>query len=718
MSKRVGYAPAITSEQSWGDWYNDHRLLLNPFIVGLTLGVFGVLDALLVPFWWETVVVVGLAALAVFVWSAGLLKHGQRLYYRMVIFAGVLWFCALHTPWASEYKLGFAVAWLSATLLLGMGYWNDQRERKRIELDNELKMWPAKAKKIGIPLARVNVWTKTATGRTRRLYWDDGDYTVEQIKGLKPKIEATLGIPRGQLRILDVKQGPNEDINSNSVYLVENSESAAKREPVPFTEPTMRSICDPMLVGPYEDEEPCEIYWYKQGYGGTHTLAGGATRSGKSGLYHLMLAETADCNDVVRLGIDAKGGMALRPWAPLFEWLVVGRGATAMDETAAMLEWLNAVMIARETYAGERNWDVWRVSRKHPLIILYVDEAAEVFGMKLENFAALELVEKIGRMGAGVGVLLCAATQYPTLEAIGSSQVQANILRRFCFRVERKDHQRVILPNSAEIDATFPDKPNADKGAGWCFLSDQGSMRDLPLRVRNVKRDGIFEIVESYWTRKCPLDAVSAGVTTRRAEYLARKIWTPDDIRPRNDDDFEAWKDELDDAAEAGTDAGSVPGTNAGDVPGTEGEPEGNQEGTPSGTPAGNDREEQVMAGTGTADAQDYSITDLLAHRSPADAAAFAERQAAWNAENEEWSKERATEAFWHAFQLAGGHGVRVSKLAAVCHRSQSWAHTLRQKAQEDLAIVPIKAGSQFYKLTTLDRVPEEYRLPTGGYSA
>ena len=123
------------------------------------------------------------------------------------------------------------------------------------------------------------------------------------------------------------------------------------------------------------------------------------------------------------------------------------------------------------------------------------------------------------------------------------------------------------------------------------------------------------------------------------------------------------------------------------------------------------------MVGT-TADAQDFSIADLLAHRSAADAEAFAQRQAAWNSENEEWSKERATEAFWHAFQLAGSHGVRVSKLAAVCHRSQSWAHILRQKAQEDLAIVPIKAGSQFYKLTTLDRVPEEYRLPTGSDSA
>lgn len=709
MSKRVGYAPAMSSDMTWGDWYNKYRLLLNPFVVGLTLGVFGVLDALLVPFWWETVAVIGIAALAVFVWSASLLKHGQRFYYRMVIFAGVLWFCALHTPFASEYKLGFFVAWLSATLLLGMGYWNDQRERRRIELDNELKMWPAKAKKIGIPLARITVWTKTATGRYRDLWWEDGDYTTEQIKGLKAKIEATLGVPRGQLRILDIKDD-RDNINSNKVRLAENTESAARKESVPFTEPTMRSICDLMLVGPYEDGEPCEIYWYKQGYGGTHTLAAGATRSGKSGLYHLMLAETADCNDVVRLGIDAKGGMALKPWAPMFEWLVCGRGTAAMEETAAMLEWLNAVMIARENYAGDRGWDVWRVSRKHPLIILYVDEAAEVFGMKLENFAALEMVEKIGRMGAGVGVLLCAATQYPTLEAIGSSQVQANVLRRFCFRVERKAHQHVILPNALDVDATFPDKPAADKGAGWCYLSDGGTMNQLPLRVRNVDRAGIFEIVESYWTRKCPLDAVSAGVPTRRAEYLARRIWTPDDIRPRNDDDFEAWKEELEGEPEAGT----VTGTSVGTAEGIGGgESKGNNAGTPAGNPAGNDGEEQVMAVETTTEEPGMSILDMVRPRSPEAAADLAAAIAQFNDENVEWSTERATRAFWHTFQLAGGEGVKVSKLVSLCHRSDSWVHNLRRQAQEDLAIVPIATGSQFYKLTTLDRVPENYRLPT-----
>ena len=98
--------------------------------------------------------------------------------------------------------------------------------------------------------------------------------------------------------------------------------------------------------------------------------------------------------------------------------------------------------------------------------------------------------------------------------------------------------------------------------------------------------------------------------------------------------------------------------------------------------------------------------------RSPEEAADLAAAIAQFNDENAEWSPERATRAFWHAFQLAGAEGVKVSKLVTLCHRKDTWVHTLRKKAQEDLAIVPIKTGSQFYKLTTLERVPEEYRIP------
>jgi hypothetical protein len=703
MSRRVGYAPAITSQQTWGEWYNDNRLLLNPLTVGAIIGLLGVLDVWLLSFWW-TCAAVGTVALAIFLWTIGLLKHGQRVYYRVVILAGVLWFCALHTPYAARYPLGFGVAYFCAVILLGCGYWNDQRVRKSIEVDEEMKMWPELAKRAGIPLALITPKRRNPSGYTRRLSWPPGTYVLSQVKGLQEKIEGVLGIAHGAMRMVEVKDD-NDLINGSAIDIVVSTESAARKAPVPFNEPTMRSICEPMLIGPYESEyegnDNCSITWYEPGYGGQHTLAAGMTRSGKSGLYHLMLAETADCNDVVRWGMDAKGGMALRPWAPMFDWLVCGRTMAAKEEAAALLERLDAIMMHRESYAAEKGWDVWRVSRKHPLIILYIDEAAEFFGMQLENFNAIEFIAKIGRMGAGVGVLLCAATQYPTLEALASSQVQSQIARWFCFRVQKQQHQTYILSSSkgTTVDATFPDKPVGAKGAGWFHLQDQGVLHVLPARVRYVSPDTIAEIVEAYWQRKGTLDSGSANVPTRMEAYLARKIWTPSDVRPTKEAD---WADEDEEE-------GTVLTMPAGNVAGTQ---EGSEAGTQPGTPVGSDEEKEqdmdVPAGS------TISIDDLVTPITQTDADEFEEARRAWNEKQREWSAEAATAEFWKVFQLAGREGVRVGKLAELCHRSTTWTQNLRAKVQTDGAIEPIAQGSYFYRLVSLEKVPTQYRIDKG----
>lgn len=704
MSRRVGYAPAITSQQTWGEWYNDNRLLLNPLTAGAIVGLLGVLNVWLMPFWWQTVAAVGSVAFAIFLWTVGMFKHGQRVYYRIVILAGVAWFCALHSPYAARYPLGFAVAYFCAVILLACGYWNDQRVRKSIEVDDEMKMWPELAKRAGIPLALITPKRRNPSGYKRRLSWPPGTYVLSQVKGLQEKIEGVLGIPHGAMRLVEVK-GDDDLINGSAIDIVVSTESAARKAPVPFTEPTMRSICDPMMLGPFEAEyegnEDCSITWYEQGYGGQHTLAAGMTRSGKSGLYHLMLAESADCNDVVRWGMDAKGGMALRPWAPMFDWLVCGRNMAAKEEAAALLERLDAIMMYRETYAAEKGWDVWRVSRKHPLIILYIDEAAEFFGMKLENFDATEFLAKVGRMGAGVGVLLCAATQYPTLDALASSQVQSQIGRWFCFRVLKSAHQTYILSSAkgTTIDATFPDKPRAAAGAGWFYLQDQGVLNMLPARVRYVTPDTISEIVEAYWQRKGALDPGSANVAVRSEEYQARKRWTPADVRPTKDVDW----------AEEDEEEGTVLTFPAGNELGSA---EGNDAGTQPGNPAGSDEaKEQVMdvpAGS------TISIEDMLTPVTNTDAEEFARAQREWNESQREWSTEAATAEFWRVFQLAGREGVRVGKLAELCHRSTTWTQNLRAKAQEQGAIEPIERGSFFYRLVTLDKVPTQYRIDKG----
>lgn len=1143
MAKRVGYSPAMTSQQSFGDWYNDNRLLLNPLVTGSVVGLVGVINALTLPLWPHTIVWAGTALFVLLACTVRLNDKLQRAFYRAVLLVGAAWMVALQTPMAAGHWRGFTVWWFCSTIIGAGGYWNDQRVRSKIQIANDLASWPQLSKRIGIPLAWITNKVKTESGYRRRLSWPDGEYTITQIRSLKDKIESALKIPTGQLRFANVTDG-DDNGNPNAIDLVVNTASKARKAPVVFGEPTMRSITDEMFVGPYEDGEDCKIHWYEQGFGGTHTLAAGITRSGKalaldtpiatptgwttmgelrtgnevfgddgqvcqvtfahpaqadrpcyevtfsdgeriiadaahewwvesrqarlsrfqtrrhdenrarrvalpghavdslralaaaqsqvslrdvalaaglattptmlyrtaravgatglpgrmrpyrdgtrykggiatypavelieryiavgtkptgdqrhkrstaqvlttreiaetvltasghanysipltapltlpdavlpvapytlgawlgdganragritnadpdvlariwtdgyqvgppepetdslaltngvyglsarlremgllagngapsakhipteylrssigqrrellaglldadgtvapagtvnfdntcrrlaggvlelalslgyratmtekdatlngqvmgrtwrvaftttdpvfglhrklealrertthsnterirnryivsvepvesravrcitvdspshlflagrsmipthnSGLYRLMLGDSAPCDDVIRLGIDAKGGMALRPWSPLFEWLVVGRDGAAMDETRAMLEWLDAVMIYRETYAGQRKWDVWRVSRKHPLIILYVDEAAEVFGMKYENFAAVQLVEKIGRMGAGTGVLLCAATQYPTVEAIASSQIQSQIGRRFCFRVANKQNMHVILPSAGEVDATFPDRPTGSAGAGWCFLSDNGAMKPQPLRVRNLNPERVFEIVSANYHRKGVLDAGSAGVETRNQEYRDRRRWTLDDANPSIDP--EAWADEADELA----------GPPRDDAPPVVTEPALNREG-PSVTESVTEGVTEMVTETydGVPPAvEGLSLDDLVRPRTEADATALAKAQAAFAAAQEEWPTDKAKAMFWATLEVrtgrpsARGPGAKVANLVEACHRKPSQIHEWIHAAVMAGQIERVKEGSHYYRI-------------------
>lgn len=700
MSKRVGHSPAITSEQSWGDWYNANHLLLNPLVTGTVVGLAGVVNALLLPMWPHTVLWVGVGLLVALFTTVNLKDRGQRAFYRAFFIASAAWFMMLQTSLAWDHWRGFVVGWLCATLVGAGGYWTDQRVRSKIRLSDEEAAWPDLAAQIGIPKAWITPKHKTDSGYSRRLSWPRGAYNISRIKGLSESLENALGIPHGQMRLMPVKD-KDENIDSGCIDIVVNTEAASRKAPVPFTVPTMRHITDPMNVGPYEDGETCEVYWYTEGYGGIHTLAAGITRSGKSCLYHLMLAETAACVDVVRLGIDAKGGMALRPWAPMFEWLVVDRNSKAQAEQAAMLEWLNAEMMERETYAGEKGWDVWRVSRKHPLIILYIDEAKEVLGMKLENFTALSLVEKIGTMGTGVGVLLCMATQYPTLDALASSQIQANVGRRFCFRVERVQHQYVILPKGVDIDATFPDKPKGDKGAGHCFLNDGGEMKPMSLRVRHVDHSKIRGIVEEYADLKCPMRPLNTQVCV--AEFEARKRWKVADLpRPGAEDD-DTWDDESTEIVPEGT---AVPGTvglfDEGvtvtqSSPGSVTVPV-----TTSVTEIVTELNDGIES-TGV----DIDFATLLAPRTAEDVEILAQAQAHFATEMAEWTPEKARAEFWRVFTLAGADGIRVGKLALLCHRSTSWTGEELRLAREAGQLVPA-ASKGYYRIAPGVEIPTQ----------
>jgi S-DNA-T family DNA segregation ATPase FtsK/SpoIIIE len=432
------------------------------------------------------------------------------------------------------------VAALVGIFGLGAFWWADNSNIHRVKVERDQERWPVMAKAISMPKVRRGPEKKTETGRRWTFYWDPGDYTLQAFKANARTLESVLKIPENRIRFENVYEGPGMK-NPNAIIVTENTESKNLKAPVPFSGPTMRKITDPMYIGNREDGTKHEVTWYDEEMGGMHTLAAGSTGSGKSGLYNLVMAESAYCPDVVRWGIDAKGGMALRPWAPLFDWMV-----TDVDsgEMYWMLHALLHVLKKRSEYAAAQGWSCWQPSKDHPVLIMVVDEAAEVFG--IEAFDMNSLSASIARMGRAAGVLLLIATQHPTNDAIGSTQLTKNLRRRFCFSVEDEQAQRVVIPKShGRFDAS--DIPIGKDFAGTYYSSEGGLINDLSGRVRFVTQFQIYELMLEVSAPGSPVavrdldqmsqDAAMEGSKevdedTEICHYAERKVWTINDIKP------------------------------------------------------------------------------------------------------------------------------------------------------------------------------------------
>jgi hypothetical protein len=421
--------------------------------------------------------------------------------------------------------------------VLGGLWWFDEYNRHRVKIERDMERWPILAEKLHMPQVRRGPEKKTDTGRRWRFWWSKGDFTLAQFKAAARGLESALDIPPMRIRFEEIPAGPGMS-DPNACWVTENTKSPILEQVVSFDQPTMNSFTDMMFVGLKEDGSRHEVCWFERGFGGMHTLAAGSPGSGKSGLYHLVLAESARCPDMVRWGIDAKGGMALRPWASLFDWMI-----DDVDQSVFMMQAIHDVLKARSKYSAERGWDVWKPDALHPILVLFVDEAAEVFG--LSQFDINELASSVARMGRATGVVFLLATQYPTMEALGSTQLMKNVRRRFCFSVEDAAAQRAVIPKSTDIfDATSI--PIGKQFVGTFYASEGGLISELSGRVRYVTPSDVYRLVLEVGSdpTKRPngstLDQISVRAAiagsvdaeTGECYYRERRIWTVSDAIP------------------------------------------------------------------------------------------------------------------------------------------------------------------------------------------
>lgn len=187
-------------------------------------------------------------------------------------------------------------------------------------------------------------------------------------------------------------------------------------------------------VGVQEDGEP----WVIDMTAWAHFLVTGATRSGKSTLTVRFLSELAR-RPVALVGIDAKNGLELAPFAPRLSALAVNRA-----EAAAAIEALIGVMLLRTVLLRENGarsiWELPVLLRPAP-IVLIIDEIAELFlatdkeGKEEANRCVTGLV-RLGQLGAGLGVHLWVSGQrFGSDLGPGATLLRAQLSGRICHRV-------------------------------------------------------------------------------------------------------------------------------------------------------------------------------------------------------------------------------------------------------------------------------------------
>lgn len=197
---------------------------------------------------------------------------------------------------------------------------------------------------------------------------------------------------------------------------------------------------------------------------GPHGLVAGTTRAGKSEFIKTLVASLCLSNhpdDLQLLFIDFKGGgdYQIARTLPHTVALATNESVSDLEEFVRATRLLESEINRRkrvfkdcaqvntiEAYTTARSRD--RSLEPIGRLIVIVDEFAELASSAPEQ---LERLVSVARTGAAYGVHLLLATQRPG--GVITSQIQANVNLRVCFRVLAKDESTDVIsaPDAADI---------------------------------------------------------------------------------------------------------------------------------------------------------------------------------------------------------------------------------------------------------------------------
>lgn len=472
------------------------------------------------------------------------------------------------------------------------------------------------------------------------------------------------------------KSGVNteEHPTDDSLVYVKVRRDFPLKDPVAWDESQApETVTEPLWMGLNEVKQPFRLPLLYN-----HMLVLGTTRWGKSNQLSAMIANLTKCRDEIILMIDLKGGAEARLWAPNLFWV-----ATTPEEAKLMLAWVVQVIKARPQLYSKRKV---HPTRKRPHFTVIVDESNELTGMNCVDKDIRTLAEKVATQGAGMAVSLVMATQYGSLESLGSSVLRSNLTLGMCFRTRERADGQFVFDNWMMIDTSkiavkgqfycAPDPDSAPQVARGPDLSDDVELAELSLARAAWRRDGVDapeveatlaslggEVLATRW------DRAPAGM---RAAHEARSVseLLGDDDEPAAID-VEQLALSIADGDPAGTDPVSPTGTTAAPALGAGGGASTSMFGDEdvNALPA-HVRAQLIVAELGD---RNCTVTDLAEAR--ARLAAEGRDMSALVAATHNAKSRNAAIAACDYIASAGEHGRKLRDIVAACGRKRSWVH-------------------------------------------
>ena len=378
------------------------------------------------PKWWELILLgssVGAWLIATFGARFGLASIAERAYAATVTFSvgGWLTLATVLGPFTPPLPQIVGIG----TLILAVPWWAHRRRRAKVRVERKLAAWPDIARTIGligseVMSATVDVWGWRARFRLAR------GQTISDVTARIPAIESSLGTYRGSVRVYPT---PDDLANRFELRVLDTDPHA---DAIPWPGPSVRSITEPIDLGPFEDATSCRVLFLRR-----HAIFGGTTGSGKSGGLNVLLANLTACSDVIIWAIDLKRGMELGPWHDCIDRL-----ATTPEQAIALLRDAVAIKEARAEFLAAHGQRVWEPTPEMPALVIIIDEYAELAEQAPE---AMDDTDSLARIGRAVAVTMVAATQRPTQEAMGKGAVRSQMDLRICFRVREQRDVDLVL---------------------------------------------------------------------------------------------------------------------------------------------------------------------------------------------------------------------------------------------------------------------------------